>query len=135
VCVCVTLRYVMFHYVMLRVGRTIPLSFPLAPPTTLLTLPFRPFCPLQACLKECCKGVTRELQGSYKVLQECYKGVTRVLQECYKSVTRVLQECYKSVTCQEGLYTFECLWWHLQIRKVMCSNEKSDVCSRTIEEQ
>ena len=31
------------------------------------------------------------------MLQECYKGVTRVLQECCKSVTRVLQECYKSV--------------------------------------
>jgi hypothetical protein len=32
-----------------------------------------------------------------RVLQECYKSVTRVSQESHKSVTRVLQECYKCV--------------------------------------
>jgi hypothetical protein len=33
-----------------------------------------------------------------RMLQGCYKGVTRVLQGSYKEVTRISQECYKDVT-------------------------------------
>jgi hypothetical protein len=56
-------------------------------------------------IQECYKSVTRALHVCYTcvtgVLQECYKSVTRVLQECYKRTakrSRVSQECFKSVT-------------------------------------
>jgi hypothetical protein len=41
-------------------------------------------------LQEYYKGVTRVLQGSYN-------SITRVLQGSNKGVTRVLQRCYKNI--------------------------------------